>query len=299
MHRFTIVTICFLLAGSFINMPAASGIGMVNANGSFQIDHARVVGGATLFDGTILQTGKVEGDLLLNAGGRMQLASDSRGRVFRDRMVLERGVGQLSGTGYGIEARSLRVVADEANATARVSLSGSRRVLVKALQGRSHVTNARGMLVANLTPGIALEFEPQGEGADAASKLKGILRRQAGKFLLTDETTNVTVELRGSGLSSKVGKRVEVTGQLAAGSVAVEPATQVINVKTITLAAAAAVAGAGTAGAASAAGATAAGIGAGTVAIVGGVAAAGTVAGLGITGSLPGQGDEPQQNSSR
>ena len=172
---------------------------------------------------------------------------------------------------------------------------------MKALQGRSHVTNARGMLVANLTPGIALEFEPQVEGADAASKLKGILRRQAGKFLLTDETTNVTVELRGSGLSSKVGKRVEVTGQLAAGSVAVEPATQVINVQTITLAAAVAVAGpgAGTAGAASAAGATAAGIGAGTVAIVGGVAAAGTVAGLGITGSLPGQGDEPQQNSSR
>jgi hypothetical protein len=216
-------------------------------------------------------------------------------------MVLERGVGQLRGTGYGIEARSLRVVADEANATARVSLSGDRRVLVAALQGRSHVTNAQGMLVANLTPGIALEFEPQGEGADVASKLKGVLRRQAGKFLLTDETTNVTVELRGSGLSSKVGKRVEVTGQLAAGSVAVEPGTQVINVKTITLAAAAAVAGAGagTAGAASAAGATAAGIGAGTVAIVGGVAAAGTVAGLGITGSLPGQGDEPQQNSSR
>ena len=64
-----------------------------------------------------------------------------------------------------------------------------------ALQGRSHVTNAQGMLVANLTPGTALEFEPQGEGADTGSKLKGILRRQEGKFLLTDDTTKVTVEV--------------------------------------------------------------------------------------------------------
>src|SRR3954449_8309422 len=109
MQRFTIYAFCFLLAGSLMILPAATGIGMINARGSFQVDHARVVGNATLFDGAIIETGKVEGDLQLNTGARMQLASESRGRVFRDRLVLERGVGQLQGTGYGIEARNLRV----------------------------------------------------------------------------------------------------------------------------------------------------------------------------------------------
>ena len=97
-----------------MSIPAATGIGMVNASGSFQVDHARVVGNCHAVRRHDLETGKVEGDLQLNTGARMQLASESRGRVFRDRLVLERGVGQLHGTGYGIEARSLRIVADDA-----------------------------------------------------------------------------------------------------------------------------------------------------------------------------------------
>jgi hypothetical protein len=296
MQRFVIYAFCFLLAGSWMGLPAATGIGMVNASGTFTVDHARVVGNATLFDGTIVETGRVAGDLQLNTGARMQLASESRGRVFQDRLVLERGVGQLQGTGYRIEARSLRIVTDEPVAAARVALNGT-HVQVAALQGRLHVTNAHGLLVANMAPGTALEFEPQGESADTTSKLTGILHKKAGKFLLTDNTTKVTAELRGAGLASKVGKLVEVTGQVQANATAAAGATQVIAVQTITLAQAGAVAGA--AGAASAAGAAATGVSAGTVAVVGGVAAAGTVAGLGITGSLPGQGDSSQQNSSR
>jgi hypothetical protein len=296
MQRFIIYVSCFLLAGGIL--PAATAIGMFNAGGSFQVDHMRVVGNATLFEGTMLETGRVEGDLQLNTGARMQLASDSRGRVFQDRLVLERGVGQLQGTGYGIEARTLRVVADEPNTSARVALSGTTRVLVAVLHGKLHVTNAHGLLVAKLIPGTALEFEPQGESADTRSKFTGTLRKQKGKFLLTDETTNVTAEIRGTGFGSKLGKHVEVTGQLDPTATPVAPATQVIVVESIKLAPAAAGAGAAGGGVATAAGATAAGISATTVAVVAGVAAAGTVAGLGITGSLPGQGSS-QTDSSR
>jgi hypothetical protein len=297
MQRFVIYTFCSLLAGSWMSLPAATGIGMVNASGTFTVDHSRVVGNATLFDGTVVETGRAAGDLQLNTGARMQLASESRGRVFQDRLVLERGVGQLQGTGYRIEARSLRIVTDEPVAAARVALSGT-HVQVAALQGRLHVTNAQGLLVANMAPGTALEFEPQGESADTTSKLTGILRRKAGKFLLTDDTTKVTAELRGAGLASKVGKLVEITGQIQVNATAAAGATQVIAVQTIALAQAGVAAGAA-AGAASAAGAAATGVSAGTVAVIGGVAAAGTVAGLGVTGSLPGQGDSSQQNSSR
>src|SRR6476620_3699714 len=150
MKRFVIYAFCFLLAGSWMNLPAAVGIGMVNAGGPFQVDHARVVGNATLFNGTLIETGKVAGDLQLNTGARMQLASESRAVVFQDRLVLERGVGQLQGTGYKIEALTLRIVADEPVTSARVTLNGVTRVQVAALQGRVHVTNSQGLLVANL-----------------------------------------------------------------------------------------------------------------------------------------------------
>ncbi len=304
MRRFTIFAFCILLAGSLTLCLAGSpSIGMAIARGGFQIDNARVSGNATLFDGTVVQTGRSAGELELNSGTRVDLASDSRGRVYRDRMVLEQGQGQLTGSGYQIEARTLRVIGDEPYATARVSLMGTRRVQVAAVTGSLRVTNANGLLVANLLMGAAMEFEPQAEGAAVYSKLTGIVKKQGGKYFLTDETTKVTVELRGKGLEAQVGKRVEVNGSTDASATPAQPATQVVNVQTATvLAKGAAAAGAGAgaaAGTASAAGATAGSIGVGTVAIVGGVAAAGTVTGLGITGSLPGQGSSSTQNSSR
>ena len=112
----------------------------------------------------------------------MQLASESRGRVFQDRLVLERGAGQLQGTGSRIEARTLRIVADDAATSARVVLSGAMRVHVATLRGRVRVTNAQGLLVANMEQGAALEFEPQGGAAETTSKLTGVLRKRSGKY---------------------------------------------------------------------------------------------------------------------
>lgn len=303
MRRFTLLAVCLLLAGTLTLCGAASpSIGMVVAPGSFQIDHARVSGDATLFEGTVVQTGHTAGDLQLNTGIRMRLASDSQGRVFRDHLVLERGAGQLNGGGYRIEARTLRISAGEPYASAKVSISGTTRVQVAALTGSLRVTNARGLLVANLLPGAALEFEPQVETDSVFSRLTGTVRKQAGKYFLTDETTNITVELRGAGLDAQVGKRVEINGSVDPAATPAQPATQIVRIQSVSrLAKGAAVAGGAAgaaAGTASAAGATAAGVSAGTIAIVGGVAAAGTVTGLGIAGSLPGQNDSTQ-NSSR
>src|SRR5579864_4663683 len=98
MQRFTNFAICFLLAGSLTLCLAASpSIGMVIARGGFQIDNSKASGNATIFDGTLVQTGRTPGDLELNSGVRMQLATDSRGRVYHDRLVLEQGAGQLKG----------------------------------------------------------------------------------------------------------------------------------------------------------------------------------------------------------
>ena len=161
----------------------------------------------------------------------MRLASDSRGRVFRDHLVLERGAGQLNGGGYRIEARTLRISAGEPYASAKVSISGTTRVQVAALTGSLRVTNARGLLVANLLPGAALEFEPQVETDSVFSRLTGTVRKQAGKYFLTDETTNITVELRGAGLDAQVGKRVEINGSVDPAATPAQPATQVVRIQ--------------------------------------------------------------------
>src|SRR5579862_4934282 len=74
MRRFTIIAFCIVLAGSMILCLAASpSIGMVIARGGFQIDSARVSGNATLFDGTVVQTGRSAGELELNSGTRVEV----------------------------------------------------------------------------------------------------------------------------------------------------------------------------------------------------------------------------------
>jgi hypothetical protein len=319
MRHFVIYMSCLLLAGSLgLSSAASTSIGTVLAPGGFQVDHARVNGSATLFDGTLVQTGKAAGDLRLSVGAKAQLASESRARVFRDRLVLEQGIGQVFGSGYRIEARSLQITGAEPDASARVVLRGQTQVLVASLTGHLRVTNSLGIVVANLVPGTALSFEPRDGAPSTSSRLTGVLRKHGKAYFLTDETTNVTFELRGPGLQDKVGKRVEVAGDVDMKAVPVKPATQVAVVKSTNIAAAATAAGAagagaagagaagagaagsaGAAGAGAAAAGTAAGISATTVAVVGGVAAAGTVAGLGVTGSLPGQSDDSQTSTSR
>src|SRR6266567_2060565 len=64
-------------------------IGMAVANGSFLVDQSRVWGNTTLFDGSMIETATAASDLQLNGGVMMRLASESRARVYRDRLVLE------------------------------------------------------------------------------------------------------------------------------------------------------------------------------------------------------------------
>ena len=128
-------------------------------------------------------------------------------------------------------------------------------------------------------------------GAASAVKMIGIIESRNGAFLLTDETTKVTIQGEGPDVSKYVGKRVEVAGSVIPEANAAAGATQVVravSIKTVTNRKAVAAAGGAAAGGAAAGGA-AAGAGAGAAAgmsaatigaIIGGVAVAGTVGGL-------------------
>ena len=202
--------------------------------GVFVVDEAQVTGNSTLFEGTTVETNGTASQLRLNDGVRMRLASSSKGTVYRDRLVLEQGAGQMeNSSNYGIEAMGLMVIADGSESAARVELKDQNLVHVAALRGNFRITNADGFMLASLSAGKALEFDPVRAGASAPSNMSGCLREQDGHYLLTDETAGVTVELRGSGLASKAGNRIGITGVVVPSVEAASGATQVIQVSSL------------------------------------------------------------------
>jgi O-antigen ligase len=292
------LALCMGLAASGDLPAAATAIGTIEAKGSFRVDDATVGGNATLFEGATVETRLTGSVLDLSAGPRISLSADSKGRIFGDHLVLEKGSGKMEkAAGFRMEARGLTIRPETGTASARVTLAGNARVQVAALAGSLRVLTARGLLVAAMAPGAALEFAPQAASAGGEPwKLTGCLRTIAGHFLLTDEVTNVTVELAGAGIEAESGNRVEVTGALDAAATPVSGATQFIRVSRVKRLGkgcaegkGAAAAGAGGA-AGKAAGVGIAGISATTIAIVGGVAVAATVGGLAAASGLPGQG---------
>jgi hypothetical protein len=294
------MTICLILAGGLTLIQAdPAAIGTVVASGNFQVDSAPVSGNATIADGATIQTGAARSEVRLNNGARMSLGAATRGRVFQDRLFLEQGEGQVeAGANYAVQARTLKILSDNAGARGRIVLTGETKVQVAALRGTMRVTNSEGILVARVLPGVTMEFEPQAAGAAAPSQLSGCLQKKSSRFLLTDETTNVTVELKGAQLQAETGNRIEIVGTLDPSAKPAD-ASQLIKVTGVKrlakgCSAKGAAAKAGAAGGA-AGGAAAAGMATGTtVAIVGGVAAAAVVGGLAVAEKLPGQGgDKP------
>ncbi len=304
-------TLILLALGALTCLPASdSAIGSAIANGSFQVDHSRVWGNSTLFDGSIIETASAPSQLRLIGGSQVRLAADTRATVYQKKLILESGYGQVElASGYEVEARSLHVSGSR-DAITRVKLEGDGKVAVAAVQGAVRVTNSSGILVATIEAGRGLDLEPQAAGALAPTKVTGCLLEKAGKPIVVDQTTNVVLELRGADLEKETGNRVEITGVAENSPASVPGASQVVRIaglkvvgkggcssvaKKVEATAGAAAAAAGTAAGAAGAGT---GIGAGTIAVVGGVAAAATVGGLAAAGSLPGQ-SQSQPSASR
>ncbi len=277
-----------------IILAASPVIGTVMTKGSFRVDNATVNGNATLFEGSTLETYDAASSVALSSGAKLWLAASSRGKLYGDRLVLEKGQTQLDqATAFRLEALGLTIQPERATSTGRVSVQGPARVEVAALTGGFRVLNSRGQLVANLAAGSALAFEPQAQASQ--TRVTGCLESRDGRYVVTDEVTNVAVEVAGAGLADEAGNRVELTGQMDPTATPLSGTSQLIRVSQVRRvargcgnngAAAAAAAAGGAAGGAAAAG----GISAATIAIVGGVAAGATLGGLAAADALPGQG---------
>jgi hypothetical protein len=190
-------------------------IGLAVTQGLMQVDRAPVEGNANLSDGAAVATAAAPTRIQLTNGSRVTLGVNSQARVYSDRLVLEQGESLLAAGGYKVEAAGFEVAAVTDGAQAFVEIKG-KLIQVAALKGPVKVSNKQGALIARVSPGRALAFEPV--GGEPVSTMSGALRREGNRFLLRDELTDVTVELQGRNLESEVGRRVQVTGPARASA---------------------------------------------------------------------------------
>jgi hypothetical protein len=214
-----------MVALSLIAAPPV--IGTVTAGGAFRLNGDTVIANGTLTEGVVIESGRGDSSVRLAGGVRLSLGADSRGRLYSDRIVLEKGETRLdNGVGFHLEALGLTIRPDRGLSTGRIELVGTGRVRVAALTGSFRVLNERGVLVANVAAGSALALEPQ--ASRAVTHITGTLTERSGHFLVTDQVTRVTVEVTGERLAAYAGQVVGVTGALNAAATSAAAGSQVI-----------------------------------------------------------------------
>jgi hypothetical protein len=280
---------------SAVAVAASPAIGIVTASGHFTLDRSQVWGNATVFEGSTIETGAASSEVALRSGAKLQLAKDSRARILSDRVVIEKGIGQVSAPeSFEVNAGNLRIHSD-----GRLRVNIRDGVQIASLTGVARVSSASGMLLAAIPAGRTMNFTPQ--AANGSVTRTGCLMYKENHYILQDENTQEVVELSGGeNLKEQLGNRVEILGMASSAKPVVSIATVVVNVAGMTpkstggclsvasnlgaTTEAAAIAAAAAAGAAAAGAATAATVGglstAATVGIIAAVAGGGAAAAI-------------------
>jgi len=200
-------------------------IGTASARGDLRVDSYTVNGNATLFDGSVVETGQASADLRLGKGVEITMASDSRGTLYQNRLVLQQGASELEASGpFELQAYGLRVTPNRPNSRGLVSLQAGNTVEVSALAGGFGVTDDHGVMLASVHPGSALSFAIQAGGGSMAANGSssefsdvGMVSYQDGHYYLTDES-GAKYEMSGNDLKKYVGYKVVVSGTEVGGA---------------------------------------------------------------------------------
>jgi hypothetical protein len=228
---FTVIlkTLFLLALISALAVAAAPAIGIVTASGHFTLDRSQVWGNATVFEGSIVETSSASSEVALRTGAKLQLAKDSRARILSDRIVMEKGIGQMSAPeSFEVNAANLRI-----HTGGRLRVQVGDGVQIASLVGITRVSSASGILLAAIPAGRAMNFTPQ--AASGTVTRTGCLLYKANHYIMQDENTQEVVELSGGqNLNTQLGNRVEITGAASSVKPAVSIATLVVNVATLT-----------------------------------------------------------------
>lgn len=227
---FTVIrnTLFLFVSISAFAFAASPAIGIVTASGHFTLDRSQVWGNATVFEGSVIETGAASSEVALRNGAKLQLAKDSRARILSGRVVIEKGIGQVSAPeSFEVNAANLRV-----HTSGRLRININEGVQIASLVGNARVATASGMLLAVIPAGRTMSFSPQ--SANGTVTRGGCLLYKDNHYILQDENTQEVVELSGPNLSAQVGNRVEITGAASSAKPAVNIATLLVNVASLT-----------------------------------------------------------------
>ncbi len=222
-----------------ISSYAAAGtvsIGTASARGEMRVDSYVVKGNATLFEGTVVETGQATADLRLDKGTQITMSTSSRGTLYRDRLVLQQGESMLSSsTSFQLEANGLHVTPKMPNSLGVVSLKEGNTVEVAALNGSFGVTNDQGILLATIPAGHAALFAMQtgGENSLAYSSV-GTISYSNGNYFLTDSAAE-KFEITCRDLKSYIGKEVKLSGIVQTGVTPAQGASSVVCAKSVAI----------------------------------------------------------------
>jgi hypothetical protein len=213
----------FLFAGalcvsSYALAASPSIIGSVTARGEAKIDNQEVQGSGTLFDGSVIETGQSvssEADLRLTNNAVVTLLRDSRGTLYRDRFVLERGRARLGLTdSFRIQANDVMVVPTEEHSSGIVSIDEANLVTVEAKNGTLEVRNSSGVGVARVQSGNALSFSAASGKSPTEFSATGTVSSENGHYYLNSAETCMKYEVKGDDLKSYEGTSVVASGVL-------------------------------------------------------------------------------------
>jgi len=215
-----------------INMACASStsVGLVMTSGEVQVDGSSVRGNAAIFSGNLVSSGDRSSSLQFADGTSAMMKPGTKIVVYRERSELKQGIALQRGVDkHPMLADGLKISGATPNAVALVGVKDASHIEVAAQEGEAAVWTASGNLIARVEPGKTLSFEIKEAAAGAPEngvKITGILRPH---YLLTDELTNVTYQLRGPDLEPLIGASIQVTGTVLAGN-SVSTAPQLIAV---------------------------------------------------------------------
>jgi hypothetical protein len=221
----TAVLLCTL-----INAEAtATVIGTASARGDLLVDGYVIHGDATLFDGEVVETGKASATLHLEKGVEIKLSTNARATLYRDRLKLQQGSTQWTGSStFPLEVNGVFVTATSLASHGLISIDNDRNAEVSAIDGELRVISSRGILVAGVRPGNPVVLAAQQTVAPGVvptqgpvpMSLYGTLSNVNGHYFLTlaSPDLGVVYELRGGNLAKLVGKQVLVKGTAVLGA---------------------------------------------------------------------------------
>ena len=190
--------------------------GTVTASGDMHVDKSLINGNATLFDGSVVETGLASADLRLGKGTNLTMSSSSRGTLYHDHIVLQQGETELTASSsFQLEANGVvRITPNEPNSRGIVSIKPGNTVEVASLSGSFGVRNESGVLVANVRPGKEFSFAMQaGAGQNVFSGVGLVTFENGGYYLTTDEDVKYLLTCKDS--HRFVGDKVVVTGTIS------------------------------------------------------------------------------------